>query len=94
MTPTTLMQSVVEHGEYVHFKICVKEATQVHFSIKSLQGRAEMYIGNHQNPFPSKENNTWSKVGHDKLTVFHLDRNFNLGYYYIGVYGQGQGQVR
>jgi hypothetical protein len=27
------------------------------------------------------------------FVVFHLDRNFNLGYYYIGVYGQGVGQV-
>jgi len=89
----THIQGGVDHGEYVHFKVCVDDATQVLFSIKSLMGRAEMYIGNHENPFPSKENHTWSKVGHDKLTVFHLDRSFNLGYYYVGVYGQGQGAV-
>lgn len=69
------------------------EASQILFSIKSFEGRAEMYIGNHDKPAPCKESHTWSKAGHDKITVFHLDRCFNLGYYYIGVYGQGQGRT-
>ena len=36
---------MVEHGEYIYFKICVDQATQVLFSIQNLKGRADMYIG-------------------------------------------------
>lgn len=86
-------QAWVEHGDYVYFKIKVDDASQILFSIKSFEGRAEMYVGNHGCPDPCKESHTWSKAGHDKITVFHLDRSFNLGYYYIGVYGQGQGRT-
>ena len=87
----TTTKRLVESGEYAYFKICVDQASQILFTIKSHEGRAEMYIGNHETPFPTKEKHNFSKVGHDKVTVFHLDRAFNLGYYYIGVYGQGLG---
>jgi len=86
-------RAAVEHGDYVYFKIKVDDASQILFSIKSFEGRAEMYLGNRDKPMPCKESHTWSKAGHDKITVFHLDRCFNLGYYYIGVYGQGQGRT-
>ena len=55
-------------------------------------GDPDLMVGNSMCPFPTKDSCIWKKAGFgdDKITIHYFDENFQLGWFYIGVYGAGR----
>jgi len=60
--------------------------------VQGKSGDPDLMVGNSTCPFPTKESCTWKKAGFgdDKITIHYFDENFQLGWFYIGVYGAGR----
>lgn len=81
--------SQVAKGEYAFFKFKHNTMDRVSIALKSTLGDPDLYVGNHECPFPDHIQCVWKKEQHgdDKLVLHSFNKHFNVGYMYIGVRG-------
>lgn len=89
----TEVSGVVETGQYCYFKLLITNPrASIKISLKSKSGDPDLVVGNSSCPKPTKENTVWKKAGFgdDKITINFFDESFQLGWFYVGVYGAGR----
>lgn len=80
-------------GKYVYYKVLVNNPrASIKIHLKGKSGDPDLMVGNSACPHPTKESCTWKKAGFgdDKITIHYFDENFQLGWFYIAVYGAGR----
>ena len=80
----------VKKGQYTFFKFkhkCTKG--RINIQLKTTRGDPDVFVGNHQVPYPSKDDFIWhmSESDRTKCTIHPFDRGFVVGYLYVAVYG-------
>lgn len=83
----------VKKGQYAYFKFkhkCTKG--RINIQLKTTRGDPDLFVGNHQVPYPSKEDFIWRLPDADrtKCTIHPFDKGFVVGYMYIAVYGYSE----
>ena len=80
---------VVEKGQAVTFKAFVEKAKMVKFETN--KSGVAMYVGNGEVSNPSRRSNVWSKG--NKFSIFHVEKAFMLGWFYITIEGTSEGET-
>lgn len=80
---------VVEQGKTATFKAFVEKAKMVKFETN--KSGVAMYVGNGDVPNPSKRAHVWSKG--NKFSIFHVERAFTLGWFYVTIEGTAEGET-
>jgi len=89
----TEVAGVVESGKYVYFRFVVHNPrASIKIVLKGKSGDPDLVVGNSTCAIPTKQTYTWKKsgFGDDKITINYFDENFQLGCFYIGVFGAGR----
>ncbi|EKX42730.1 hypothetical protein GUITHDRAFT_111402 [Guillardia theta CCMP2712] len=80
----------VAKGDYRYYKFRHRVTKgRITVLLKTKKGDPDLFIGNNQCPFPTKQKNVWKKseFGDDKIILHPFDQGFVVGYIYIGVFG-------
>lgn len=74
-----------------YYCIYIDHTSELTFSLLSYSGNTDMFIDtNEEITFQSAKWRSISKEGLDHVQIFTNDPNFQIGYYYIGVYGMNK----